>query len=80
MDRPLEIRNQVQGSEESWSVRRLHRGSLLAALSAKSVCALSLSPNKDCGAAANDVVSKLKRGHHSDGSWLPENPAGRNPA
>lgn len=44
-----------------------------AARSAKSVCALSLSANKDRGAAANDVVSKLKRGHHSDGRRLPEN-------
>lgn len=44
-----------------------------AARSAKCVCALSLSANKDRGAAANDVVSKPKRGHHSDGRRLPEN-------
>lgn len=44
------------------------------ALTAKCVCVLSLSPNKDRGAAANNVVSALKLGHHSDGGRLPENP------
>jgi hypothetical protein len=36
-------------------------------LSLPNLFVLLLSQNKDCGAAANDVVSKLKRGHHSDG-------------
>lgn len=49
------------------------------ALNAKSDCALSLSLNKDGGAAANDVAWTLKGGHHRDGRQLPENPAAEMP-
>lgn len=41
------------------------------------LCAL-IEPNKDGGAAANDVPATL-RGRHSDGRRLPENPAGGSP-
>lgn len=43
------------------------------------LCSL-IQPEQGLSAAANDVVSKLKRGHHSDGRWLPGNPQPENPA
>lgn len=55
--------------------RRPHRAASPLA-GCQALCALSLSPNKDRAAAANDVVSTLKRGHHSDGGGCQGSPRG----